>query len=335
MSRSLGAVLRPLAFTAFIPLTGCNALLGLLGLDDLALVGVMPAAGYADPGSADYGTFFVAIGGENKKGEFVAPVVNLLEVRDESGEPLVVDKGEEKQGTDEGSMYVLVDESSSLLDTDPDEHRKEAVALLARKLGKCASGWRMSLHGFDGYQVREIVPWTDNLGQVESAAADLVANGSTNLYDAVIESVPSVGNDVSASFNGGGNTVGQAMVVISDGADTASSASRDEMTQAAASGGTPVHTVGLGPASDHADNVDMNLVGVLREVSDVSGGVYGAASDATDLPRIADAIAQAHCGGYTVLVVQDDTPAESGSLVDGEVGVIETDVSVPFSFVAP
>lgn len=334
MFRSLRP-LRPLALVPLFTLTGCNALLGLLGLEDLALVGVMPAAGYANPDSPDYGTFFVALGGKNKAGDFVAPVANLLEVRDDSGEALVIEQGEEKKGTEKGSMFVLVDESSSLQSTDPDEHRKEAVALLARKLGRCASGWRMSLHGFDGYEVREIVPWTDNLGDVEAAADQLTANGSTNLYDAVIESVPSVGQDASTSFSGGANTVGQALVVISDGEDTASSASREDMTSAAGSGGTPVHTVGLGPASDHAPDASSNLVGVLREVSDVSGGVYGAASDAADLPRIADAIAQAHCGGYTVLVVEDDSPAESGSLVDGEVGVIETDVAVPFTFLSP
>jgi Mg-chelatase subunit ChlD len=333
-SLPLAAVLRPLVLAAIVPLSGCNALLGLLGLDDLALVGVMPAAGYADPDSADYGKFFVAIGGENKKGEFVAPIANLLEVRDESGEALVIGQSQEKEGTEQGSMFLLVDESASLNDTDPDEHRKEAVAQLARKLGKCAAGWRMSLNGFDGYQVREIVPWTDDLTTIEAAAEDLTANGATNLYDAVIESVPAVRADVSSSFNGGAE-VGQALVVISDGADTASYSSRDEMTSAAASNGTPVHTVGLGPASDHDSSMDPNLVGILREVSDVSGGVYGAASDAADLPRIAEAIAQAHCGGYTVLVVEDDSPSESGSLVDGEVGVVETDVSVPFTFVAP
>ena len=327
-------LLRPLAVLPLFALSGCNALMGLLRLEDLSLVGVMPASGYADPASADYGTFFVALGAKNKSGDFVAPVTNLLEVRDETGDPLVIEESEEKKGTDQGSMYVLVDESSSLRDTDPDEHRKEAVSLLARKLGKCASGWRMSLHGFDGYEVREIVPWTNNLGDVEAAAEELVANGTTNLYDAVIESVPSVGADVSSSFNGGGK-VGEALVVISDGADSASSSSRDDMTAAAASGGTPVHTVGLGPASDKAPDASDDLVGVLRELSDASGGVYGAASDAADLPRIADAIAQAHCGGYTVLVVEDDTPSESGSMVDGEVGVSETDVSVPFTFLAP
>jgi len=327
--------LRPAALLALVPLTGCNALLGLLGLEDLSLVGVMPSPGYADPTAPDYGKFFVALGGEDKKGNFVAPMVNLLEVRDETGEPLVIKQGEEKKGTDQGSMYVLVDESASLLETDPEEHRKEAVALLARKLGKCASGWRMSLHGFDGSQVREVVPWTNDLGSIEDAAQTLVANGGTNLYDAVIESVPAVGADVSSSFNGGGGNVGEAMVVISDGADGASMSSRDDMNSAAASAGTPIHTVGLGPASDKDPTIDPNLVSVLREVSDLSGGVYGAASEASDLSRIADAIAQAHCGGYTVLVVEDDSPSESGSMVDGDVGVSETDVSVPFSFVAP
>ena len=327
--------LRPFILAPIVGLCGCDALLGLLGLDDLSLVGVMPADGYADPTSADYGKFFVAVGGEDSKGNFVAPLTKFLEVRDEGGEPLVVEEGEQHEGTDEGSMLLMVDESSSLGSTDPDEHRKDAVALLARKLGKCSSGWRMSLQGFDGYDVREIVPWTDDLGAIESGADELVANGSTNLYDAVIDTIPNVSSDVSSSFNGGGKGVGQALVVISDGADSASSATFEDMRNAAGSGGVPVHTIGLGPASDQAPDMDDVLVSVLRDVSEASGGVYGAASEAADLSRVADAIAQAHCGGYTVLVVEDDSPTESGSLMEGEVAVAETDVAVPFTFMAP
>ena len=164
---------------------------------------------------------------------------------------------------------------------------------------------------------------------------ELVANGSTNLYDAVIETIPNVSADVSSSFNGGGKGVGEALVVISDGADSASSATFEDMRNAASSGGVPVHTIGLGPASDHAPDASDTLVAVLRDVADASGGVYGAASEAADLSRIADSIAQAHCGGYTVLVVEDDSPGESGSLVGGEVAVAETDVSVPFTFMSP
>lgn len=321
-------------------LSGCeeikDRLQGLLGLADLSLVGVTPAQGFSDPGSADYGVFFVALGAEDEKGNLVAPLVDLLEVRDESGEPLVIEESEERSGNDRGSMFLLVDESSSLTGTDPEEHRKTAVALLAKQLGQCASGWRMTLQGFYGSSgnLNEIVPWTDDLSQIEDGSNLLEANGSTDLYDAVGMSIGMVANDVSSNFNN--SNVGSALVVISDGEDTASfDWGPTSMMDEAASRGVPVHTIGLGPASDQAPDASDSLVELLRNLSDVSGGVYGAASEANDLPRVAEAIAKAHCGGYSVLVVRDDDPAPSGSLVDGEVGVANSDVSAPFTFVAP
>ncbi|HCH66655.1 MAG: hypothetical protein CL927_03030 [Deltaproteobacteria bacterium] len=321
-------------------LSGCEAikdkLQGLLGLADLSLVGVTPADGFADPGSVDHGVFFVALGAEDEKGNLVAPLVDLLEVRDESGEPLVVENSEEREGSNRGSMFVLVDESSSLMETDPEEHRKTAVALLAKQLGRCATGWRMTLQGFYGSSenLNEVVPWTDDLSEIEAGADMLSADGATDLYDAVGMSIGMVADDVSSSFNG--NDVGAALVVISDGADTASFEwGPTSMLDEAGSAGIPVHTVGLGPASDQAPNASDDLVALLRDLSDVSGGVYGAASEASDLPRVAEAIAKAHCGGYSVLVVRHDDPPESGSLVDGEVGVVDTNVSAPFTFVAP
>lgn len=330
-------------FTMLLPillLSGCeeikDRLQGLLGLADLSLVGVTPAQGFSDPSSADYGVFFVALGAEDEKGNLVAPLVDLLEVRDESGEPLVIEESEERRGNDRGSMFLLVDESSSLTGTDPEEHRKTAVALLAKQLGQCASGWRMTLQGFYGSSgnLNEIVPWTDDLGQIEDGSNLLQANGATDLYDAVGMSIGMVADDVSSSFNN--NNVGSALVVISDGADTASfDWGPTSMLDEAATRGVPVHTIGLGPASDRAPDASDSLVELLRNLSDVSGGVYGAASEANDLPRVAEAIAKAHCGGYSVLVVRDDDPAPSGSLVDGEVGVADSNVSAPFTFVAP
>ena len=200
----------------------------------------------------DYGVFCGA-GRRRREGEPRAPLVDLLEVRDESGEPLVIEESEERSGNDRGSMFLLVDESSSLTGTDPEEHRKTAVALLANQLGKCASGWRMTLQGFYGSSgnLNEIVPWTDDLSQIEDGSNLLQANGATDLYDAVGMSIGMVANDVSSNFNN--SNVGSALVVISDGEDTASfDWGPTSMMDEAASRGVPVHTIGLGPASDQA-----------------------------------------------------------------------------------
>ena len=327
-----------LMFAVLLSLSGCQAiaeqLAALAGLVDLSLVGVTPAKEYGNPDSADYGVFFVALSAENEKGKFLAPALKLLEVKNGSGDALEVEESEEREGKDQGSMFVLVDASGSLQSTDPEHHRKEAVALLAQQLAECSSGWRMTLHSFDTSSVDEIVPWTTDLEDIEDGAAQLSEGGGTNLYDATLQAIDTVDADVGDNFSNK-NAVGKAVVVMSDGADTVSVARLDDTLDVAGSAGIPVHTVGLGPASDQAPDADTRLVGILQEISEVSDGVYGAASEAADLPRITQAIAQAHCGGYSVLVVKDSDPMQSGERVDGSVGVKGTDIEVPYTFVAP
>jgi len=325
-------------FVVLMALSGCQAiaeqLAALAGLADLSLVGVTPAKDYGNPDSADHGVFFVALSAENEKGKFLAPALKLLEVKNGSGDALEVEDSEQRDGKDQGSMFVLVDGSGSLMGTDPEDHRKEAVALLAQQLSQCSDGWRMTLHSFEDSSVNEIVPWTANLSDIETGAEQLSAGGGTNLYDATLQAIDTVDADVDENFSNK-NAAGKAVVVVSDGADTSSSASLDDTLDVAGTAGIPVHTVGLGPASDQALDADSYLVGVLQEMSEVSDGVYGAASEAADLPRIAEAIAKAHCGGYSVLVVKDSDPAQSGEPVEGSVGVKGTDILAPYKFVAP
>ena len=327
-----------LMFAVLLSLSGCQALAeqlaALAGLVDLSLVGVTPAKDYGNPESADHGVFFVALSAENENGKFLAPALKLLEIKNGNGDALEVEDSEQREGKEQGSLFVLVDASGSLQSTDPEHYRKDAVALLAQQLAECSSGWRMTLHSFDTSSVDEIVPWTTDLEQIEAGAEQLSEGGGTNLYDATLQAIETVDTDIADNFSNK-NAVGKAVVVMSDGADTVSVTSLDDTLDVAGSTGIPVHTVGLGPASDQAADADTRLVGILQEMSEVSDGVYGAASEAADLPRIAQAIAQAHCGGYSVLVVKDSDPAESGEAVEGSVGVKGTDIAAPYTFVAP
>lgn len=56
---------------------------------------------------------------------------------------------------------------------------------------------------------------------------------------------------------------------------------------------------------------------------------------ADELPVVASAIAKAHCGGHTRLLVRWEEPPEAGTLVSGQVRVKGTDLGAPFAFVAP
>jgi hypothetical protein len=130
---------------------------------------------------------------------------------------------------------------------------------------------------------------------------------------------------------------GRSLVVISDGADTASWKDLDEVIQKAQRAGVSVHAIGLGPASDAETEfgAEPEAIADLRRLALETGGTYGYVSSANQLPTQADAIAKAVCGGYTQVTAHFAIPPASGERVNGRVNLIGTDFGVPFTFTAP
>jgi Ca-activated chloride channel family protein len=102
-----------------------------------------------------------------------------------------------------------------------------------------------------------IAPRTADLEATARALAGLRAEGSTSLYDAVVLSL--------YYFRGGEGR--RALVVLSDGADTDSLLSFDEMIDYARDSGVVIYTVGL-------DTQDLDVISKhrLAKLAEVSGG---------------------------------------------------------------
>ena len=130
---------------------------------------------------------------------------------------------------------------------------------------------------------------------------------------------------------------GRSLVVISDGADTASGRSLDEVVQKANRAGIRVHAIGLGPASDAETEfgAETQAIADLRRLALETGGTYGYVASAAELPVQADAIAKAVCGGYTEVTAHFSAPPTPGTRVNGRVNLIGTDIGVPWTFTAP
>ena len=155
--------------------------------------------------------------------------------------------------------------------------------------------------------------------------------------DPPIEESPEDSGDGFPEDDPGVEVYGRSLVVISDGADTASGRSLEEVIQKAHRAGIQVHAIGLGPASDAETEfgAEPQAIADLRRLALETGGTYGYVASAAELPTQADAIAKAVCGGYTEVTAHFSAPPPSGSRVNGRVNLIGTDIGVPWTFTAP
>jgi hypothetical protein len=350
--------------TLGLGLAGCGVLDALLKLSDLSLLGVTPAAGFADVGGSDAGKATIAVGAEDKGGLPIIPPLSLLEVEDEDGNPVDIEEGEEVPGHLAGSMVLLVDGSGSMENTSPDcadcptdpsRHRVQAAKELSKKLQACGPDWRQSLMEFTTEasdpqlsSTRVLADFGAEPDEVGAAADGLSSYGGTPIWDSTYEVIGLLAGDASEAFaaseageldsaSPGVDEWGTGLVVISDGTDTSSVTSLDQLIQRANEAGIAVHTIGLGPASDSVEEYGTEPAAIedLRRLAKETGGYYGFVSSPDELPGLAESIAKASCGGYQELTVRFAEPKASGERVNGKLKLANTDLAVPFTFTAP
>ena len=348
--------------TLGLGLGGCVVLDALLQLQDLSLLGVTPADGFAQRGAADEGIATIAVGAEDERGIPLIPPLSLLEVEDENGDPVEIEEGEEVPGEVAGSLVLLIDGSGSMENTSPDcpdcptdpqRHRVEAARELSKKLEACGPDWRQSLMEFTTTSsdssmrsTRVLAGFGAEPAEVGAAADRLTSHGGTPIWDSTSEVIELLSRDATEAFaaaeagDTGGPGIerwGTGLVVVSDGADTSSLVSLEALIGQANEAGIAVHTIGLGPASDSVEEfgAESEAVEELRRLAKETGGYYGFVSSPAELPALAASIAKATCGGYQELTVRFSQPRASGERVHGSLGLANTDLKVPFTFTAP
>jgi len=333
---------------AALGLTGCELIASVLGaIGDLTVLGAMPRADFAEPTSPDQGKVDLMVGARDDGFLPVRPFVRDLRVETADGEEVPVDDSETYDGHDEGSLALLVDGSGSNesggclgCPSDPDRVRVEAVSLLAGALADCGDGWQQALLEFgalpspDYDELKVHADFTLDASTLGDAAEGLGSSGVTPLWDATLEALALLDTRHRRTFSDT-DGVGIGLIVLSDGADTVSSASRADVVDEAQRLGVRVHTIGYGPAADADTDRDEEAIDSMRELARQTGGAYGYASTIDDLPGIAEDLAAAQCGGQTRLTVtwpaSDPDTRYDGRLVyrDNE------SIQAPFSFRSP
>jgi VWFA-related protein len=143
------------------------------------------------------------------------------------------------------------------------------------------------------HQPHQLTNWTSAPAVVQRALEGLRPSGGTAAYDAVLAALPLVERRTRERA---------ALLLISDGADTASNASLRDVRTALHHSDTFVYAIAIDSPASHAINTRVNPT-ALREITDDSGGRTEVVHNTEDLVeatgRIAEELNHQYVLGYT------------------------------------
>jgi Ca-activated chloride channel homolog len=187
------------------------------------------------------------------------------------------------------SVAVLLDVSDSMFGQRLADARQAVERFLFERLEPADEFCVIAFN----HEPRVLTPWTQSRGLVTDQLAAVRPWGATGLYDAVITALPLMEH---RSRERG------ALLIISDGADTASDATMHDVRSALLRSDTFSFAIAIDPAARRAINTGVNL-SALNDITGGSGGSTEVVHATEDLDeatsRIADALNKQYLLGYT------------------------------------
>jgi Ca-activated chloride channel family protein len=194
------------------------------------------------------------------------------------------------------SLGVLLDSSDSMWGQRIADARDAVQQFLAERLDASDEFFVMAFN----HQPKVLTPWTTSLDVVRPPLEALKPSGSTAIYDAINASLPLLERRAKPRA---------ALLVISDGADTASDIGLQELRKALLRSDVFVYAIAIDPPGGRPINTRVNLA-ALREITEGSGGRTELVRDSSELPtataRIAEELNHQYLIGY------DSTRAPDG-----------------------
>ena len=191
------------------------------------------------------------------------------------------------------ALSLLIDSSASM--EQRMEHAQEAAIGFARKI---RSQDMAQVVDFDS-RVEIKSGFTNNFGDLESAIRSTSAGGSTALHNAVYISLKELAKVKAKNPD---EIRRQAIVVLSDGEDTSSLVSFEEVLELAKRSETAIYTIGLQPRETTALRGFREAEFVLRQLAQETGGRAFFAQKIEDLKdvygQIADELSSQYSMGY-------------------------------------
>jgi VWFA-related protein len=164
-------------------------------------------------------------------------------------------------------VALLFDVSGSMRLVDRIEEARQAARhlLSALRLGDAAD--EAAVFSFD-MNLQSLQPFTADAGAIESALSRVVPYGQTSLYDAIAQTARRVADTRP------GDPHRRAVVVFTDGVDTSSLLTPEQVSAIASEIDVPVYVMTVVSPSDHEDRGARTAApdGVLRTLAQWTGG---------------------------------------------------------------
>jgi VWFA-related protein len=176
------------------------------------------------------------------------------------------------------SLAVLLDVSDSMFGQRLVDARSAVERFLFELLDK---NDEFSVVAFN-HEPRALTRWTQSPEELRTAMAALKPFGSTALYDAVLTALPMMNTRTKQRAS---------VLIISDGADTASDAALREVRSALLRSDAFVYAIAVDPPAKRAINETVN-VGALNEITGGSGGNTELVHETADLVAATARIAE-------------------------------------------
>lgn len=212
---------------------------------------------------------------------------------------------------------LTLDGSGSMSGTDPNELRNDAAkAFIARLSGqdRAAVGWFTSGSGTDPYTSLRVEQDFTSDQQVLNEAVDraTVAQSGTPLWDATVDTVALL-NTTSAT--------NKVAIILTDGADTESSNSVEDVIAAANADNVRIYTVGLTSATDQN----------LSRIAAGTGGTFQTVVEPDDLVGGFSGIFGATQASGCITTVFEPLPPE-GTNIEGTLSFLVNGTPLNVSF---
>jgi VWFA-related protein len=164
-------------------------------------------------------------------------------------------------------VALLFDVSGSMRLLDRLEEARQAARHVLGALRFGDAGDEAAVFSFD-MNLQSLQPFTADAGAIESALARVTPYGQTSLYDAIAQTARRVADTRP------GDPHRRAVVVFTDGVDTSSLLTPEQVSAIASEIDVPVYVMALMSANEHADRGDRSAVpdGVLRTLAQWTGG---------------------------------------------------------------